>query len=218
MPAPAHAGSATTVDLQFALCDRDTNSLARRLGFEKGPKEVTITYFEEARGALALSGLFLKLKQKKGVFSTEVKVENGSGLARSGELDCEIDRYGEDRAEKCSLEHEADSPIWTRSQKNLAEGKTDLNWKKLESVGSFQELRWKGAWEKDEDLEASLDVMLIPGRAAISELSVKTTLLEEEKTYQKIVKWLGQKGAELCEFQEGKIFRVLGIHKPARKQ
>ncbi len=211
-PAPSLAGQ-TQVDLQFAICQKSPETLARRLGFEKDPKEVTITYFDVENGLLAKSGIFLKLKEKKGTFTTEVKVENGPSLPRPEGLDCEIDRYGKERTEKCSLDEKGDKPTWTRSQKSLVESKTDLSWKELRAIGSFLEYRWKGAWELDSDLEVNMDTLLVPGRAPITELSIKTTLPFEQETYEKVLKWLRRNDAVLCSVQEGKIFRVLGIHK-----
>jgi|GEM_PF-3705369 len=202
-----------SVDLQFAICHRKPEDLARRLGFESEPKEVTATYFEAPRAQLSKIGVFLKLKEKKGTYTTEVKIVNGPGLPQPEGLACEIDRYGDERTEKCSLEQKADRPTWTRLQKSLVESKTDIVWKDISSIGSFIEYRWKGAWELDGSLEANMDMLVIPGGPAISEFSIKTTLAAEQETYRKILGWLNRNNAELCPVQEGKIFRILGTHR-----
>lgn len=196
-----------TVDLQFALCEPYSERLAEKLGFEKDPKKLVVSYFDDSSASLTRAGVFLKIKEEEVEVVSEVKVVYAPFQVLPKGVQCEVDRYGPKREKKCSLENESEEkPRWTMAQKAFAESKGKIDWSALRAIGPFLEYRWKGEWD---ETEASLDVLVVPGGEPITELSVKVDLEDEEEHYREIISRLSRKRIELCPRQEGKIQRLL---------
>lgn len=196
------------VDLQFSICQNDVSRLPQSLGFVEEAKEGYVTYYDRKDFFLTRQGIFLKLKEKKKTETSSVKIViDRMNIPALSDLECEIDRYGNARQMKCEIEKDVIyGHLWSKEQKMLAENRGTIDWDNLVSIGPFHEQKWKRSYY---NLPVSLDVLFVPGRQPIAELSVKTTFLKEARVYESINGWLVKNGVSLCRVQQGKIFRLI---------
>ncbi|MEN9724010.1 MAG: hypothetical protein RJB38_1996 [Pseudomonadota bacterium] len=205
-------GAEVRIDLQWAICQANVESLVSHLGGEGPAKQSQVTYFETESIDYLRRGISFNLKSKKDSIETSVKVRFSS--ARDFDGDCEWDRYGQKERYSCDFsekDRSADSP-WSKKQIAFAEKVEKIDWKRLKAFGPYPSKAWKGELA---GYRVSLDrVDAGSGVSPLIELSAKVDYSERERAYSEISAELVAQKVKLCEHQESKafrLFRALGL-------
>jgi hypothetical protein len=204
----------TTVDLQWALCDKDAQTVLRKLGkAHKIPyKANPITYYDTWPPSYTAKGLGFRTKIKKhdpGYPISLVKARFGEQTDNvPPAVDCVWDRYGNITYFTCALLHllpdETEYNTWSDGQIYFAERYQEVRWDDLEAFGPFMNPKWKlkikGHHAVFDDVMAS-DLHLM-------EIEVAAKGSESEAVYKKITSYLQAHDVVLCEAQLPKTLRL----------
>ncbi|KAF7589396.1 hypothetical protein BBP40_004339 [Aspergillus hancockii] len=202
-------------NLQWAICDRDPQSVLQKLGMgNPGPyKENPITYYDEQPPVYISHGLMFRTKVNKGQPLSTVKARFHQETSDVPDgVECSWDRYGDKNTytceQRCPLRPDS-STVWCQDQVNFAERYQAINWAALHAFGPYPNAKWKlrieGHKAKFDDVAA--------GDLHLMEIEAKVPTAKADKAYQRITQYLHARGVVLCEQQVGKtlrLFRAMG--------
>lgn len=204
----------TVVDLQWAICDQDAETVLHKLG--KSGKEAykanNITYYDALPPVYTAKGLAFRTKVKKhgkraypiSLIKARFDEETGNVPPK---VDCVWDRYGNSTYYTCGLPfplHDGlkEKHIWSEDQVAFAERYQHVNWDSLVPYGPYLNPKWK---LHIEGYKAVFDdVMAFAGDSPLHlmEIEVEAKKSKDDEVHKKITEYLRSCGVVICEEPE----------------
>ncbi|POR37233.1 Uncharacterized protein TPAR_02562 [Tolypocladium paradoxum] len=233
-------GKHIKVNLQWAICDADPQTVLQKLG-EDGTREpykkTPVTYYDTDPPSYTRRGLMFRTKTRRDEELSAVKARFDprasvapDGFLRDREalveaqfnitaLDtrerflCVWDRYGSDTSFSCQIQSTlaGRTGLWTDEQIRFAERCQSVTWDNLVAFGPSPNPKWRlhvlGHRAVFDDVQA--------GSFHLMELEVKVLKHNGDEVFEKITRYLRERGIMLCHKQEPRslrLFQAMGYH------
>ncbi|EHK23024.1 uncharacterized protein TRIVIDRAFT_29068 [Trichoderma virens Gv29-8] len=213
-------GKQVKVNLQWAICDADPQTVLRKLG-EDGTREpykkTPITYYDTDPPSYSWGGLMFRTKTRRDEELSAVKVHFDPRTFL-----CVWDRYGNNTSFACQIQSLLDGrrKLWTDEQIRFAERFQRVHWTDLVGFGPNPNPKWRLNISDHEGVFDDVQAETFH----LMELEVKVLRYEADEVYGDISKYLREHNISLCYEQEPRtlrLFRSMGYnrsHKSLIKQ
>lgn len=227
-------GKHIKVNLQWAICDADPQTVLRRLG-EDGTREpykkTPITYYDTNPPSYFWGGLMFRTKTRRGEELSAVKVRLDPKTSNAPEgffhneeapiveahfdtnaLDtqerflCVWDRYGNDTYFACQIQSllAGRKKLWAEEQIRFAERCQRVTWENLVGFGPNPNPKWRLSIFGHRAVFDDVQA----GTSHLMELEVKVHKHKGDEVYEKISNYLRERGIALCHKQEPRTLRL----------
>ncbi|KND87181.1 hypothetical protein TOPH_08140 [Tolypocladium ophioglossoides CBS 100239] len=227
-------GKQIKVNLQWSICDADPQTVLHKLGEDstREPyKKTPITYYDTDPPSYSRGGLMFRTKTRRGEELSAVKVHfdprasdapveffrdnetpvveahfNGTAVDTPERFLCVWDRYGNDTSFTCQIQSllAGRTELWTDEQVQFAERCQSVVWGNLIGFGPNPNPKWRlnilGHRAVFDDVQA--------GHFHLMELEVKVLKYKGDEVYQKINRYLRERGILLCHKHEPRTIRL----------
>lgn len=234
LSAPCSLGKQIQANLQWSICDTNPQTVLQKLGEDSTHepyKKTPVTYYDTNPPYYFRSGLMFRTKTRRGEELSAVKahfdprtldgldkvfVDNEAHIRRTvpetpERFLCVWDRYGNDTAFTCQIQSimVGRNVLWTDEQIRFAERCQDTIWEDLVGFGPNLNPKWRmniaGYRAVFDDVQA--------GSLHLMELEVKVLKPKANEAYEKITRYLRERGIQLCHKQEPRtllLFQAMG--------
>ena len=197
--------SKTVIDLQWAICDQDAETVLEKLGQGglEPRRENNITYYDAFPPTYTANGLAFRTKVKKHQPISMIKARfNEETEDVPSAADCVWDRYGDSPFFTCSLAFpllDETRASWSEEQIAFARRYQYVDFDELVPYGPFLNPKWK---LRIEGYKAVFDdVMAVAANSPLHlmEIEVGVNMSKQEKVHRKITKYLRSRGVVICD-------------------
>ena len=193
------------VDLQWAICDKDAETVLRKLGEAGVPphKANNITYYDINPPVYTAVGLGFRTKVRKHHPISLIKARFGEENEDVPiEADCVWDQYGNATFFTCGLPSPLNDQAeerWSADQVAFAERYQDVDWNGLVPYGPFLNPKWKLRMEGHKAVFDDVRVPTAGSMLHIMEVEVKVKRSKSKKVHKAITKYLEDHGVVICK-------------------
>lgn len=198
-----------TIDIQWAICDEDAETVLQKLGEDgKEPyKAYNITYYDTSPPIYTALGLGFRMKVKKhGRQAYRVSMIKARFDEESEnvplEADCVWDQYGQSTyftcGMPCPLDDETED-IWSNSQIAFAERYQEMDWASLVPYGPFLNPKWKLHIQGYKAVFDDVMAEIAGSPLHLMEVEVEAESSIGDEVHEKIDKYLRGRGVKICE-------------------
>lgn len=199
------ASSQTIIDLQWAICDRDAETVLWKLGLlgQEPYKANNITYFDTLPPEYTAKGLAFRTKVHKHQPISMIKARFNEEMEDvPPEANCVWDRYGGSTFYTCSLAFplvDEAQAVWSEEQMAFAARYHSVDFDGLVSYGPYLNPKWKTYIAEHKAVFD--DVMAFAGDTPlhIMELEMPAEISEAESVYDQVTRYLELRGVVICD-------------------